>query len=77
MADGKEYSETIAALVDKEVGRLMSEAKQRAHDVLVEHKKALDAIVTALIEKETLEQPEFEAILTAHGIKVKKEETKG
>ncbi len=72
---GKEYSENIAALVDKEVNRLVGDAKKRAHDVLVKHTKALEAIVIALVEKETLEQPEFEAILTAHGIPVKRGET--
>ncbi len=71
--EGKEYSEHIASIVDKEVARLVGEAKTRAHDAIVKHRAALDAIVTALIEKETLEQPEFEAILTAHGIPVKKD----
>ncbi|MBP9771303.1 MAG: ATP-dependent zinc metalloprotease FtsH [Candidatus Pacebacteria bacterium] len=71
--EGKEYSEHIASIVDREVARLVGEAKTRAHEAIVKHRGALDAIVSALIEKETLEQPEFEAILTAHGIPVKKD----
>ncbi len=75
LIEGKEHSESISALVDKEVSRIIGDAKKRAYDVLVEHKKALEAIVVALVEKETLEQPEFEAILVAHGIPVKRGET--
>jgi cell division protease FtsH len=76
LVEGKEYSENIASVVDREVARIVGEASKRARDVLVKNKKALEAIVTALLEKETLEQPEFETILVAHGIRVKKEEAK-
>ncbi len=80
VAEGRDYSERVAGEVDAEVLRLVSEARTRAETVLTDNRTALDAIVKVLLEKETLEQPEFEAILTAHGIPVKKEsvsETKG
>ena len=70
----REYSEKIAAIIDEEVHMLMTNARATAERVLTEHSKALEAIVTHLLEKETIEQPEFEAILRAHGIKVKKNE---
>ncbi|HXK39349.1 MAG TPA: cell division protein FtsH, partial [Candidatus Paceibacterota bacterium] len=76
LVEGKEYSENIASVVDREVARLVGEASKRAREVLVKNKKALETIVEALLEKETLEQPEFETILVAHGIRVKKEEAK-
>ena len=39
-----------------------------------ENKKAFTAIALKLIEVETLEQEEYENILTAHGILLKKKE---
>ncbi|HTH93264.1 MAG TPA: ATP-dependent zinc metalloprotease FtsH [Candidatus Paceibacterota bacterium] len=70
--DGKEYSDETSALVDKEVQRIMTEALERAREVLTTHKNVLDVIANKLIEVETLEQPEYEAILSAHGIALKK-----
>lgn len=69
---GKEYSEQTSALIDSEVRRIMKEGFERARTVLNDHKKVLEAITEKLIEVETLEQPEYEAILVAHGIPLKK-----
>lgn len=69
---GKEYSEATSALVDSEVQRIMKEGFERARTVLNEHRKVLEAITAKLIEVETLEQPEYEAIISAHGIPLKK-----
>ena len=43
-----------------------------AEKVLNEHKKAFTAIAHKLIEVETLEQEDYEKILVAHGILLKK-----
>ena len=50
----------------------MDRGLERANAVLKEHRKALDAIAHKLIEVETLEQAEYEDILKAHSIKLKK-----
>ena len=42
--------------------------------VLIENKKAFMAIAQKLIEVETLEQEEYEKILTVHGIMLKKKD---
>lgn len=68
----KEYSEKMAAVIDAEVESIMKGARERAKAVLVEYRAVLDVIAHKLIEVETLEQPEYEAILTAHGIPLKK-----
>ena len=47
-----------------------------AEKVLTDHRKALDAIATKLIEVETLEQEEYEKIIIANGIAPKKKEEK-
>lgn len=71
----REYSEKIAGIVDEEVNMLMTNARMTAERVLTEYNKALEAIVAHLLDKETIEQPEFEAILRAHGITIKKVES--
>lgn len=74
IGDGNDYSEEVAARIDAEVTDIVKEALKRATDVLTTHKEALEAIVERLMEQETIEQEEFEGILKAHGIKVKKKE---
>lgn len=70
--ESKNYSEKTGALIDSEVQRIMTESLERARAVLKEYKTVLDIIANKLIEVETLEQPEYEAILSAHGIPLKK-----
>ncbi len=68
----KEYSEKMSALIDQEVSKLMMDAFRVANRVIEEHRTVLDSIAQKLIEVETLEQPEYEEIIKAHGIKLKK-----
>lgn len=68
----KEYSDKTGALIDSEVQRIMREALERAQEVLTTHKNVLEVITKRLVEVETIEQPEYEAILSAHGIPLKK-----
>jgi len=70
----QEYSEDISTKVDAEVRRIIDNGLKSAEKVLSEHKKAFDAIAKKLIEVETLEQDEYEKILTAHGIILKKKD---
>jgi len=70
----QEYSEAVSTKVDAEVSRIISDGLKSAEKVLSEHRKAFDAIAKKLIEVETLEQEEYEKILTAHGIVLKKKE---
>lgn len=68
------YSEKISAEVDAEVRQIIDEAYKKAQDIITKHRKVLDAIAMRLVEVETLERDEFEGLLVAHGIKVKKKE---
>ena len=70
----KEFSETVSTKVDAEVSRIINDGLKTAEKVLNEHKKAFTAIALKLVEVETLEQEEYEKILTAHGILLKKKE---
>ena len=66
-------SVNMANVVADEVHRIMKEAKERAEKVVKTHRKLLDIITNALIEKETLERGEFEQILLANGVTPKKD----
>lgn len=55
----KNYSEEIAAAIDREIKRMMDEAFERAKQIIVEHRELLDKIANALLEKETIEGEAF------------------
>jgi len=67
-----EYSEKVASEIDTEVSSIINNAYKRGEEVLIKHRKALDAIAKQLIEVETIEREEFEKILIANGIMPKK-----
>ena len=60
-----EVSQHTAELVDREVRRIVREAYARASDVVRTHRATLDALASALLERETLERAEIEAIVAA------------
>ena len=61
--EGKNYSETTALEIDKEVAKLIEEAQSTAEKILQQRRKTLDKIAKALIEKETIEKEEFEQLI--------------
>lgn len=56
MGHSRNYSEDVAAVVDEETKRLLTTAHQEAFDILEENRDVLDALVLALMEKETLDK---------------------
>jgi cell division protease FtsH len=54
----RNYSEHVAAMVDEEVKKLLSEAHQEAFDILEENRDVLDNLVLQLLERETLDKAE-------------------
>ena len=58
----RDYSESIAAVVDREVRTLIENAHQEAFDILVANRKILDEMVIQLLEKETLNKEEIAEI---------------
>ncbi len=65
----KNYSEAVAAEIDKEVHNFINRAYQAAKKIINLNRKALDAIAKALLEKETLEQEEFYQIIAPFKIR--------
>ena len=72
VAEGREYSEAMSAKVDSEVKKIIDEGLGKTRKVIKTHRKVLDAIAEKLIEVETLEQDEYNKIITAFGIMPKK-----
>lgn len=57
MTSGREYSDATAQVLDEEVARILREQEQRAHEILTQHRKALDLVAEKLIEDETIDGP--------------------
>ena len=57
MTSGREYSDSTAQLLDEEVSRILHEQEQRAHDILMKHRKGLELVAEKLIEDETIDGP--------------------
>ncbi len=58
----RNYSEEVAAIIDQEVKSLVEGAYNRAKEILKQERHKLDKIVAALLEKETLNREEFDAL---------------
>ena len=71
--DDREYSESVGNQIDEEMRRMLAEGYSTAKKILSENRSVLDAIAKKLVEVETLERPEYEALLAEHGIHLKKE----
>jgi cell division protease FtsH len=62
MGHSRNYSEDVAAVVDEETKKLLANAHQEAFDILVENRDVLDALVLALLDKETLDKEQVAEI---------------
>ena len=62
LGHSRDYSEYVAAIVDEEVKKLLATAHQEAFDILVENRDVLDALVLALLDRETLDKEEVAAV---------------
>src|SRR4030095_949501 len=55
----KPFSEETARLIDAEVLRIINESHDQAKNLLKTHRKQLDALVEALLKRETLDEQEI------------------
>jgi cell division protease FtsH len=58
----------VAAIVDSEVKRLLDDAHGRASDILTHQRATLDAIASALVERETLDEEDLVTLFEQHGV---------
>ncbi|PHX75837.1 MAG: cell division protein FtsH [Actinobacteria bacterium] len=61
----RDYSEDVAAVVDEEVRALIERAHQEAWGILTQYRDVLDALVVALLDRETLDKEEIAEIFAA------------
>jgi cell division protease FtsH len=64
MGHQRNYSEDVAAMIDDETKKFLATAHQEAFDILEENRDVLDALVLALLDKETLDKAEVAEVFT-------------
>jgi cell division protease FtsH len=62
LGEHRVYSEETARTIDAEVRRIIQEAFDKAHEILLQNKTRLIMISERLIKEETLEGPAFESL---------------
>ncbi|NJD66555.1 MAG: ATP-dependent zinc metalloprotease FtsH [Chloroflexi bacterium] len=63
ISETRNYSEATATEIDQEVRRLVTDAHERAKQLLIENRALLDKVAGALLEVETLQDPELTRLL--------------
>jgi cell division protease FtsH len=59
----RDYGEQVATVIDEEVKRIINDQYVRVKDLIQRHRPHMDAIVAVLLEKETLDKKEVDAII--------------
>ncbi len=80
ISESRNYSEKVAEEIDEEVRQIIDKAYHTAKKLLSENKDKLDAIVTVLLERETIEGDILMGVLTgtgAPGQSIAEEDTPG
>jgi cell division protease FtsH len=62
ISEQRNYSDEVAAKIDAEVREIIDRAFSRAKEALTSHREVLDRLAALLVEKETIEHDEFEAL---------------
>ena len=63
LSEHRNYSDKVAQVIDEEVRSLVDEAHQRCHALLSSHWAKMVVLSTHLLEVETINAPEFEALM--------------
>ena len=59
----REYAESTQQYIDEEIARIIDDEYAKAKRILEERRETLDTVAAALLEKETLDEKEFKALL--------------
>jgi cell division protease FtsH len=63
LGEARDYSEEMAQSIDQEIGHILDAAYQRATEILVEQRPRLDKLAETLLEVETVDRSQFEALM--------------
>lgn len=77
IARHKDYSEETARAIDGAVRRILQDAEGRAAALLSEHRRELDLLTEALLERETLDNAEIRSLLNLPAAEPRTEEESG
>lgn len=59
----RDYSENVATIIDEEVTNIVNERYSKVKELLLKYRPHMNAIVKVLLEKETLDRAEVDAIM--------------
>lgn len=68
-SQGRNYSESIAAVIDEEIKRIIDECYNRCEKLLTDNRDKLDNVANALVEHEKLDAAEFEEVFEKGSLK--------
>ncbi len=63
LVERRDYSEEAAAAIDVEVTKILDQSYKRAQEILKSHKAKLVALAESLLENETVDREQFEALM--------------
>lgn len=63
LGDIRDYSEQVAHIIDEEIRQILDNAYGRAKQIVQQQQRTMEALVDALLEHETIDRPQFEALM--------------
>jgi cell division protease FtsH len=73
ISEDRDYSEEVAYAIDQEVKSIIDSCYAAAKEILMEHKALLENIADTLLERETLDGKEFDALMNGEELQIKDE----
>ncbi len=70
MSENRGYSADVAKAIDLEVAKIIKHGKDTAREILTKYRPALEKISKRLLEVETMEREEYEALLKQEGVPI-------
>jgi cell division protease FtsH len=77
IGEQRDYSESKAQAIDEEVQNFVMNSYERAKEALREHREQLNRVAEVLLERETLTQTEFTAVMEGRPLPVKQDTSGG
>ena len=68
-SQGRNYSESVAAVIDEEIKRIIDECYEKCEKLLTDNRDKLDNVAKALVEYEKLDAAEFEKVFETGSLK--------
>ncbi len=63
MSSQREYSDDTAKLLDEEISRILTSQESRANEIISRHRRGLQLVAEALLERETIDGPEVAKLI--------------